>query len=85
MVCVLNKDGKPLMPTNRHGRIRKLLNSGKAIVVRRKPFTVQLMYETPDAVQPITLGIDTGYSHIGVSAVTDKEEIFAAQVDLLQG
>lgn len=85
MVCVLNKDGKPLMPTNRHGRIRKLLNSGKAIVVRRKPFTVQLIYETPDAVQPVTLGVDTGYSHIGVSAVTDSEEIFAAQVDLLQG
>lgn len=53
MVYVLNKDGKPLMPTNRCGHVRKLLKSVKAIVVKRKPFTIKLTYDTPDCVQPI--------------------------------
>lgn len=30
MVYVLNKDGQPLMPTNRHGKVRHLLQDGKA-------------------------------------------------------
>lgn len=85
MVYVLNKDGKPLMPTNRCGHVRKLLKSGKAIVVKRKPFTIKLTYDTPDCVQPISLGVDTGYTHVGVSAVTDTHEVYAAQVELLTG
>ena len=31
---------------------------------------------------PITLGIDSGYTHIGLSAVTKKEEVFSAEVKL---
>lgn len=30
MVYVLNKDGQPLMPTNRHGKVRKLLKTKKS-------------------------------------------------------
>ncbi|MBK5262436.1 MAG: RRXRR domain-containing protein, partial [Peptostreptococcaceae bacterium] len=33
MVYVLNKDNKPLMPTNRHSKVRRLLKSGLAKVV----------------------------------------------------
>ena len=29
MVYVLNKDGQPLMPTNRHGKVKHLLKDGK--------------------------------------------------------
>jgi len=29
MVYVLNQDGQPLMPTNRHGKVKHLLKSGK--------------------------------------------------------
>ena len=47
MVYVLDTDGRPLMPTNRHGKVRHLLNEGKAVVVRRTPFTIRLLYETP--------------------------------------
>ena len=35
MVYVLTKESKPLMPTNRHGHVRRLLKAGKAKVVRR--------------------------------------------------
>ena len=52
-VYVLNKDGKPLMPTTRGGHVRHLLKEQKARVVRAKPFTIQLLYETNDVVQPL--------------------------------
>lgn len=54
-VYVLNKDGKPLMPTTRCGHVRYLLKEKKARVVKTKPFTIQLLYETNDVVQPLYL------------------------------
>ena len=45
MVYVLDIDGQPLMPTTRCGKVRRLLNSGQARVVRKRPFTIQLNYE----------------------------------------
>ena len=82
MVYVLNRDGEPLMPTDRHGKVRRLLKEGKAKVVRREPFTIQLLYETTNYTQDITLGVDAGSKHIGLSASTDKKELFAADVEL---
>ena len=58
MVCVISKDGHPLMPSQRHGKIRRLLKEGKAKVIRRCPFTVQLLFETEENVQDVTLGVD---------------------------
>ena len=68
-VYVLNKDGKPLMPTTRGGHVRHLLKEQKARVVQSNPFTIQLLYETNDAVQPLYLGIDPGRTNIGVAVV----------------
>jgi hypothetical protein len=85
MVHVLNKDGQPLMPTKRHGKVRHLLKDGKATVVKLKPFTIQLTYDTNDCVEPITLGVDSGYQNIGFSAVTEKEELIAGECKLLDG
>ena len=56
MVYVLNKDGKPLMPTNRHGKIRHLLNQGLAKVIRKEPFTIKLLYNSTNFTQELTLG-----------------------------
>ena len=82
MVYVLNKDGQPLMPTERCGKIRRLLKQGKAKVVKRCPFVIQLLYETGNAVQKIDLGIDAGSKMIGVSACTEDKELYAAEVML---
>ena len=42
MVYVLNNKGKPLMPTNRHGKVRHLLEDGKAKVVEtRKKYLIE--------------------------------------------
>jgi hypothetical protein len=78
-VYVLNMRGKPLMPTTPR-RARLLLKSGKAGVVRRQPFTIQLNYATGETKQPITLGIDPGYKTTGYSAVTDKKELLSGEV-----
>ena len=42
MVYVLSKNGQPIMPTKNHAKVRLLLKSGKAKVVNRCPFTIQL-------------------------------------------
>lgn len=81
-VYVQNRNGKPLMPTKRCGFVRRLLRDGKAKVVCQIPFTIRLNYETTDYVQPITLGIDSGTKHVGLSATTSKHEVFSAVVEL---
>ena len=82
MVYVINVDGKPLMPTKRHGHVRRMLKNRKAKVIRLNPFTIQLLYETTDFVQPIILGIDAGSKTIGVSASTETKELYAAEVEV---
>jgi hypothetical protein len=52
------------MPTTQR-RGKELLNEGKAKVVERCPFTIQLTYATGEATQPIELGVDIGYTKIG--------------------
>ena len=84
LVCVLNKHSKPLMPCSPR-KARVLLKQGKAKVVRRSPFTIQLLIATGENKQPITLGVDPGYSSIGLSAVTEKLELFSAEVELRKG
>ncbi len=83
-VLVINKHGQPLMPTTPR-KARILLQSGKAKIVGRDPFTIQLIYGSSGYKQPISLGIDAGYQHIGFSAVTDKEELIGGEVKLLDG
>ena len=82
LVYVINRNGQPLMPTERCGKVRRLLKTGKAKVTKRCPFTIQLMYETSEFTQPISLGIDTGSKHIGISATTDKKVLYESDVEL---
>ena len=82
MVYVINKDGQPLMPTTRHGKVRHLLERGKAKVIKRCPFTIQLLYETNHYVQEITLGVDAGSKTIGLSATSERKEYYAGEVEL---
>lgn len=82
MIYVKSKDGKAIMPSERGGRIGYLLHHGKAHVVSRVPFVVQLDYDSTTYTQNVSLGIDAGSKHIGVSASSEKKELFAAQVEL---
>lgn len=68
-VLVIGMNGVGLMPTTPR-KARIMLQSGKAEVYRKTPFTIKLLYKTGSATQGITLGIDTGSQHIGVAVVT---------------
>lgn len=71
MVYVISKDNKPLMPCS-NAIARLLLKQNKAKVKRRCPFTIKLLYDTTTYIQDLTLGVDTGASHIG-AAVSDSK------------
>jgi len=82
IVYVQDINGKSLMPTKRLGWVRRSLRDGKAIIVEKCPFVIRLTYVTTNYTQPITLGIDAGTIHIGLSATSAKEELFAEEVVL---
>ena len=71
MVYIIGKNGQPLMPTTRHGKVKHLLKEGKAKVVKRCPFIIKLLYDTDGFVQNCVHGQDTGTSVHG-NAVYDE-------------
>lgn len=81
VVYILSASGKPLMPTTRCGHVRILLKEKKARVIERKPFTIQLNYETEEVIQPLYLGIDPGRTNIGTAVVAQNGKcVFSAQL-----
>ena len=80
MVYVLSENGQPLMPTKRYGKIRHLLKDGKAKVVNRCPFTIQLLYQTTTYTQTLELGVDAGSKTIGLSVSSEEKEYFSGEV-----
>lgn len=82
MVYVQDIDSKPMMPTTRHGKVRRLLKDNKAVVVNTCPFTIKLTYKTSDYKQEIVLGVDAGTKHVGLSATTKSKELYSGEVIL---
>lgn len=82
MVYIQDIDGKPMMPTTRHGKVRRLLKDSKAVVVNTCPFTIKLMYKTSGYKQEIVLGVDAGTKHVGLSATTKSKELYSSEVIL---
>lgn len=81
LVYVINRHGKPLMPCNSK-KARLLLKSNQAKVIRREPFVIQLLFGSSGYKQPATLGVDAGAKHIGLSASTEKRELYSAEIVL---
>lgn len=69
--AVLTACGGALTPT-RIGRAKQLVRDGKAKVVCHTPFVIQLNYTTEEHVPAMTLGIDTGYGHVGFSIISEE-------------
>lgn len=82
MVYVISQNGQPLMPTENHVKVRILLKNKKAKVIKRCPFTIQLTYDSTNYTQNITLGVDSGSKHIGLSATTKNKVLFESDVEL---
>ena len=76
VVYVLDKEGHPLMPTTRFGKVRRMLRDGKAKAVTTTQFTIQLTYEPATHVtQPLHGGTDPGRTNIGEAVIDDKGNI----------
>ena len=53
------------------------------MVVRKCPFTIRLIYDLEKTyTQKVSLGVDCGTAHVGLSACSEKKELFAAEVKL---
>jgi len=81
LVYILNKQGKPLMPC-KPTKAKHLLKEKKARVIQVEPFIIQLLFGSSNYRQPITLGVDPGYQNVGLSAISNKKEIYRSDVQL---
>jgi 5-methylcytosine-specific restriction endonuclease McrA len=72
------------MPTKRYGKVRRLLKQKLARVVKREPFTIQLLYDTTQYTQDVVVGVDVGSKTVGVCAVSNDKELFSAEIMLRQ-
>ncbi len=79
-VYVINKNGNPLMPC-KPAKARKLLRDGKAKPVKQVPFTIQLMWDCEENIQPITIGIDKGSKITGYSAIANGEILISGYIN----
>lgn len=70
------------MPTENHAKVRVLLKNKKAKVVKKCPFTIQLTYNSTNYIQEISLGIDAGSKHIGLSVTTKDKVLFESDTEL---
>ena len=61
------------MPTENHAKVRVLLKTRKARVIKHCPFTIQLLYKSTTYTQNITLRVDAGSKHIGLFATTGQK------------
>ncbi|WP_242222338.1 RNA-guided endonuclease IscB [Bacillus cereus group sp. BfR-BA-01380] len=82
-VFVKNLRGVPLMPCSPR-KARLLLKQGKAKIIGYTPFTIQLQYATGEAVQPVTIGVDSGAKHIGIAITTEDKVLAKGTTELRQ-
>ena len=61
-------------------KARKLLRDGKAKVVNRCPFTIQLSWDCEENVQEITIGIDKGSDITGFSCVGNGKILMSGEI-----
>lgn len=85
-VCVLNSDGTPLVPTNRCGKVRRMLKDGTAKVVMNNPFTIQLVEQKKEPIiHQLSLGLDEGYTTFGISVTDEKKVYYEAECTVRGG
>ena len=80
LVYVRNLDGKPLMPCT-PAKADKLLDSGRARVIKRKPFTIQLNWQCEGITQEVILGIDKGSHETGYCVVANSKILLCGTIN----
>jgi len=80
VVYVINQHGKKLMPC-KPARARHLLKAGVAKVIKRSPFTIQLLTGSKCYIQPVIVGIDKGSKYTGISCIGNKRILFSGIIN----
>lgn len=78
-VLVIDTNRTPLLPCNQ-GVARSLLNSGKASVFRKFPFTIILKKEVNSCVDTMTIKIDPGSKTTGVAVLHGDRVLFGMEI-----
>ncbi|MGB8690878.1 MAG: RNA-guided endonuclease IscB [Microcoleus sp.] len=78
-VFVLDTEKRPLNPV-RPGLARRLLNTGKAAVFRKYPFTIILKVVVTANSESITLKLDPGSKATGIALLQGEKVIFGAEL-----
>ncbi|AKB74599.1 hypothetical protein MSLAZ_1338 [Methanosarcina lacustris Z-7289] len=81
LVFVINQNKKPLMPC-KPSKARKLLQAGKAKVVRNTPFTIKLLFGSSGYTQPVIAGMDTGSKVVGCAAIANGKVLYQSEIYL---
>ena len=75
-VYVQDPDGKPMDPTTRFGKVRRMLKDGRAVVVHRKPFTIRLTYKPEtNYTHSYVGGTDPGRTNIGNAVLREDGSV----------
>ena len=82
LVYVIGPSGRPLMPTKRKRHVSNMLDKGEARIACHMPYTIQILKNTTEYVQPLVYGNDPGRTNIGVSVVNEAMELlFMAEME----
>ena len=61
-------------------KARHLLHDGKAKVIKRKPFTIQLLWDCEENIQKVRCGIDKGCKVTGIACAGNGKILFSANI-----
>lgn len=79
----MDANGTKLMPTTEM-RARRLLESGRAEIAKRRPFAIRLRRVVEDPkVDDMDLDLDMGYIYFGISVKSEKQEFLSEERKLL--
>ena len=77
-IYVLDRNGKPLMPTERLGMVRRWLKSGQAHWYKNSRNTIQFSRPTEHHLQNCVQGCDLG-DHLGISVIANEQEMYSSE------
>lgn len=83
-IYIIDKNNKPLMPTERRKMVFRLLDENKAKVKRRNPFTIKLLFETTDLIQKLDVGVDLNLNTVNCFVKDSKENCYISSLIYLK-
>ncbi|WP_439644401.1 RNA-guided endonuclease IscB [Agrilactobacillus composti] len=67
---------------NSSQKCRKLLQAGRAKVIKKEPFTIQLLFSSTGYKQHVSIGVDSGQHHIGLAVTSQDKVLFSLRQDV---